>query len=185
MSMDSLCITNISTLPASPSKEPVFILSSDQLQEIISHAITQALEEMQGASPDALNGQEKLQQLIEGQAQEIKALKSVIQTLLERAENQENTQERDVDRIYCDIAQDRQRIAKLERPPEPQPTQRDRAEILRALLAANGGKMLAKDARKKMHLRKELFSPLLKKCDFIEVKPLHSDGRKKIIILKG
>jgi len=94
MSMDSLCITNISTLPASPSKEPVFILSSDQLQEIISHAITQALEEMQGASPDALNGQEKLQQLIEGQAQEIKALKSVIQTLLERAENQENTQER-------------------------------------------------------------------------------------------
>jgi len=61
----------------------------------------------------------------------------------------------------------------------------DRAEVLRALLVANGGKMLATDARRKMHLRKELFSPLLKKCDFVEVKPLHSDGRKKVIILKG
>jgi len=29
---------------------------------------------------------------------------------------------------------------------EPQPMQRDRGEILRALIAANGGKMLAKDA---------------------------------------
>jgi len=97
----------------------------------------------------------------------------------------ESLQEQDVTRIYCDIAQDRQRIAKLERPPEPQPMQRDRAEVLRALLVANGGKMLATDARRKMHLRKELFSPLLKKCDFVEVKPLHSDGRKKVIILKG
>jgi hypothetical protein len=32
---------------------------------------------------------------------------------------------------------------------EPQPMQKDRAEILRALLVANGGKMLAKDARKR------------------------------------
>jgi len=32
---------------------------------------------------------------------------------------------------------------------EPQPLQRDRGEILRALLVANGGKMLAKDARQK------------------------------------
>ena len=34
----------------------------------------------------------------------------------------------------------------------PQPLQKDRGEILRALLAANSGKMLATDARKKMHL---------------------------------
>ena len=37
---------------------------------------------------------------------------------------------------------------------EPQPLQKDRAEILRALLAATGGKMLAKDARQKMHIKK-------------------------------
>jgi len=97
----------------------------------------------------------------------------------------ESLQEQDVTRIYCDIAQDRQRITKLERPPEPQPMQRDRAEVLHALLAANGGKMLAKDARKKMRLSAERFSNLLTVCDFIERKPLHSDRRKDIIILKS
>jgi hypothetical protein len=68
---------------------------------------------------------------------------------------------------------------------EPQPMQKDRAEILRALLAANGGKMLAKDARQKMHLSKERFSELLKICDFLDSKPLHSDKRKLVIILKS
>ena len=63
--------------------------------------------------------------------------------------------------------------------------QRDRGEILRALLAANGGKMLAKDARQKMHLGKEQFSLLISKMgDYIEAKPLHSDNRKKILILR-
>ena len=68
---------------------------------------------------------------------------------------------------------------------KPQPTQQDRAEILRALLAANGGKMLAKDARQKMHMRKDLFSQLLKVCDFIELKPYHVDRRLTVIILKN
>jgi hypothetical protein len=31
--------------------------------------------------------------------------------------------------------------------PEPQPTQKNRGEILRAILVANGGKMFAKEAR--------------------------------------
>jgi hypothetical protein len=39
--------------------------------------------------------------------------------------------------------------------------QKDRADILRALLVANGDKMLAKDAQKKRHLSKERFSNLL------------------------
>ncbi len=68
---------------------------------------------------------------------------------------------------------------------EPQPTQRDRAEILHALLAANGGKMLAKDARKKMHLSKNRFSELLRVCDFIGTKPYHLDRRQTVIILKS
>jgi hypothetical protein len=67
----------------------------------------------------------------------------------------------------------------------PQPMQKDRAEILRALLVANGGKMLAKDARQKMHLGENRFSELLKSCDFLEVKPLHSDKRRLVIILKS
>ena len=67
----------------------------------------------------------------------------------------------------------------------PQPMQKDRAEILRALLVANGGKMLAKDARKKMHLTKNRFSELLRVCDFIDTKPYHLDRRQTVIILKS
>ncbi|MHC1686478.1 MAG: hypothetical protein AB9879_01975 [Methanothrix sp.] len=48
---------------------------------------------------------------------------------------------------------DRRRIAAQERD-ESQPMQKDRDEILRALLAANSGKMLAKEMRKRMHLTK-------------------------------
>ncbi len=67
----------------------------------------------------------------------------------------------------------------------PQPLQKDRGEILRALIAANGGKMLAKEARQKMRLSKQLFSMLLKSMDdYIEIKPLHSDNRKNLLILK-
>jgi hypothetical protein len=89
-----------------------------------------------------------------------------------------------MEHLARDIALDRQRISRLEKV-EPQPLQKDRAEILRALIAANGGKMLAKDARQKMHLSKELFSMLIASMgDYLEVKPLHSDKRKKVLALK-
>jgi hypothetical protein len=68
---------------------------------------------------------------------------------------------------------------------EPQPMQKDRADILRALLVANGGKMLAKDARKKMHIKKNHFAELLRVCDFAETKPFHLDRRQIVIILKS
>ena len=68
---------------------------------------------------------------------------------------------------------------------KPQPLQKDRGNILRALLAASGGKMLAKEARLKMHLSKQLFSILLSTMgEYIEIKPLYSDNRKKLLILK-
>jgi len=62
--------------------------------------------------------------------------------------------------------------------------QKGRAEILGALLVANVGKMLANEARMKMHLSKERFSNLLLICDFIERKPYHLDRRQDVIILK-
>ncbi len=88
------------------------------------------------------------------------------------------------EKLSGDICNHGQRIVKLEEEKQPQPMQKDRAEILRALLAANGGKMLAKEARQKMHLSKNRFSELLKTCDFLDTKPLHSDRRKDVIILK-
>jgi len=93
----------------------------------------------------------------------------------------------EVGRLATYIAEDRRRIATLERAPEiqAQPKQKDRAEILRSLLAAHNGKMLAMDARNKMGISKTAFSLLLKTLsDKIETKPLHLDGRKKLIILK-
>ena len=67
----------------------------------------------------------------------------------------------------------------------PQPLQKDRADLLRALLMANGGKMLAKDARQKMHIKKNHFAELLRVCDFIDTKPYHLDRRQTVIILKS
>ena len=81
-------------------------------------------------------------------------------------------------------AYDRQRIARLERV-DIQPLQKAKGEILRALIAANGGKMLAKDARKKMHLSRSQFSMLLATMkDDIEVKPYHLRKNQKVIILR-
>lgn len=94
-------------------------------------------------------------------------------------------QDEDCDRLARDIAYDRQRLVKLETPPDPTPSQKDRGEILRALLAANGGKMPIKMARQKMHLSKAQFSQLLTSMyGCIELKQYHLDKRQKILILK-
>ncbi|MDD5735194.1 MAG: hypothetical protein PHQ39_06965 [Methanothrix soehngenii] len=75
--------------------------------------------------------------------------------------------------------------ATIEATAKPQPLQKDRGEILRALIAANGGKMLAKDARQKMHLGKEQFSLLLSKMkEYIGTKPFHQDRRKLVLFIK-
>ena len=147
----------------SPSEEAVFILNSGQLSALITKAIEKAIEPLQDHIGD-------LEKIVAAQGEQIATLTT--------------TQEQDVNRICLDIAYDRQRLARLERV-EPQPMQRDRGDILKALIAANGGKMLAKDARQKMHLSKELFSMLIASMkDYIESKPLHSDKRKLILTLK-
>lgn len=115
---------------------------------------------------------------------EVAQLREDNQDLREKITALESLQLQDIDRVCLDIAQDRQRISRLEYK-EPQPLQKDRSEILRALLVANNGKLLAKDARQKMHLKKNQFSELLSRCDFVILKPYHLDNRKKIIILKS
>ncbi len=140
----------------SQSEDSVFILSSEQLQEIIKGAIEQAIQ--------------PLQEKIEALEDEVEALRA--------------SQKAYYERFSGDILDHGQRLKKLEKV-DPQPLQKDRGEILRALIAANGGKMLAKDARQKMHLSKELFSMLLATMsDYIEIKPLHSDNRRKLLIIR-
>ena len=88
------------------------------------------------------------------------------------------------DRLAKDAAFNSQRVKKLEYK-EPQPKQRDRSEILRALIAAYGGKMPERIARKKMDLSKALFSQLLASmADYIDVEPLHNDKRQNLLVLK-
>ena len=91
--------------------------------------------------------------------------------------------DKDMERISLDIALDRQRIAKLEQK-EPQPMQKDRGEILIALIAASGGKVLAKYARLKMHLDKATFSRLLNTLSDKVTRKVHQpDHRKKLLVL--
>ena len=115
--------------------------------------------------------------------QEFKVIVQEGHSLRDQIAALEARQTADIERLALDIALDRQRLTKLEKV-EPQPLQKDRGEILRALIVANGGKMLAKDARQKMHLSKQLFSMLINSMDDIETKPLHSDKRKLVLTLK-
>jgi len=172
-------------------------LTLGQLQDLIMQAIQEAtaplearLQDLQ-ARLDAIEvrgvgpgegGEERIRTLPGGQETQI-ATFQVFQDL--HAENVA------LKRELCDLqeitarerAYDRQRITKLEHR-EPQPLQKDRAEILRALIAANGGKMLAKDARKKMHLSRSRFSELLATMkDQIEVKPFHLKKSQNVLIL--
>jgi hypothetical protein len=84
-----------------------------------------------------------------------------------------------------DQAADRRRIKALETV-ESQPAQKNRGEVLRALISANGGKMLAKDARQRMGLSETVFSRLLATMlDSIEVRPFHANRKKNVLILRA
>jgi len=135
----------------------------------------------------AVSPSEQLITLTYDQLQELitQAIEKAVQPLVDRISSMETTEEQDVSRLALDIAYDRQRLAKLEKI-EPQPLQRDRGEILRALIVANDGKMLAKDARQKLRMDKGNFSRLLDTMkDYIDTKPLHHDKRKLLLIIKN
>lgn len=95
----------------------------------------------------------------------------------------ETVHDKDIERLALEAAYDRQRVTKLEQK-EPQPLQKDRGEILRALIATNGGKMLAKYARLKMRLDKATFSRLLSTLsDHVTRKVYQPDRRHKLLVL--
>jgi len=172
-----------------PSSEQLITLTYDQLQELVTRTIQDAIHPLQDhvSSLDAM---------LACQDEKIAVLEATepIAPILQEIQNlrDEHIKDRAVlesfKMSHCAFAirttEDiDQLFAALD--PKPQPLQKDRADILRALLVANGGKLFAKDARRKMHLSKNRFSELLKICDFIETKPYHLDRRQTIIILKS
>ena len=191
-------IINTFGLPeaTAPPSEEIFVLTSSQLEAIILQAIERATapligrlenleREVRGRGAEGGEGPTRLPNAHTGQ----NLILQVVQDL--RAENMALKHElEDLQEVVPWIEALSKKMARLQAQVEaqekkPQPLQKDRGEILRALIAANGGKMLAKDARKKMHLTKPLFSMLLASMgDDVDIKPLHSDKRKRVLTLK-
>jgi hypothetical protein len=126
------------------------------------------------------------QKLVEPEAVDTKIV--VLETKIANQEKKiaalEAEHNRDLERLALEAAYDRQRVTKLEQ--KVQPLQRDRGEILRALIVANGGKVLAKYARLKMHLDKATFSRLLNTIsDHVARKVHQPDRRQKMLVLIG
>ncbi len=124
--------------------------------------------------------------------EELEALKTRLgdlETEISSLKSENKDLREDLERKSDSIFFMKQRLYQLA--PDLTELQNDRAEILVALLKANGGKMLLKDARQKMHLSKSRFSELLasiktdKEINYnIEVKPYHLKKSQKVIVLK-
>jgi hypothetical protein len=145
----------------SPS-EQLITLTISQLQDLVTQAVEKAIQPLQDEVVD-------LKATVARQDEKIAALESTQET---QADNQ-------LIQLRL-IGQLREAIKK-----EAQPLQKDRGEILRALLTANGGKMLAKDVRQKMRLSRSLFSMLLTTMkDDIEVRPYQLKKNQKLLVLR-
>jgi hypothetical protein len=142
------------------SEEAVFILTSGQLQDLITQAVEKAIQPLKDEISD-------LKAAVAAQNEKIASLEAT----------QAHTEENQLIQLRL--------IADLRKGQEPQPMQKDRGEILRALLAANGGKMLRSQARKKMHLSESRFSELLATMEeYIEIRPYHLNESWKVLSLR-
>jgi hypothetical protein len=158
MYQDNTLASSINAFSISPSRDQLITLTIGQLQDLLKEAIQPLQEEV-----------ESFRAIVDRQDEKIAALESTQDT---QADNQ-------LIQLRL-IGQLREAIKK-----EAQPLQKDRGEILRALLTANGGKMLAKDVRQKMRLSRSLFSMLLTTMkDDIEVRPYQLKKNQKLLVLR-
>lgn len=176
-----------SELPSSPSRE-------EELEAIIRRQAVQLEKLQDGGYGGSTKPKEKTSDLLNDLDEQYKAMSKDI----ERLKKEYNDLKKALDEAQQDIhwiqdsfpkliAEDRKRLAHLEEAPPttPQKKQMRDGEILLALLAANGGKMLAVDARHKLGISKPAFSLLLKTLSSkINTKQYHMDRRKNVIILK-
>jgi hypothetical protein len=166
--MIEIAIASINTFGTSPkadfvpTSEQLITLTYGQLQDLVTQAVEKAIQPLQ----DRISA---LEEERDQDRQDIAALEAAQAV---HADNQ---------LIQLRLINDLREATKK----EPQPLQKDRGDILRALLAANGGKMLAKEARQKMHLKPWAFSRLLATMkDDIEIKAYHLRKNQKLLVLK-
>lgn len=166
MSMNTLSVEH-KDFSVSPS-EQVIVISVSQLQNLLKEAVRETIQPLQAELSD-------LQAVVASQQAEMADLRTKIASLEAAQDTLADNQ-----LIQLRLINELRESTKK----EPQPLQKDRSEILRALLAANGGKMLAKDARQKMHLSRSRFSELLGTMKgMIDVRPSHLNKRQNILIL--
>ena len=119
--------------------------------------------------------------LLQALQDEVQSLQDIVVLQGEKIAALERTQDIQADNQLIQL----RLIADLRKGHGPQPMQKDRSVILRALIADNGGKMLSSEARKTMHLDRASFSRLLATMkDDIEVKPYHLNKSWKVLVLR-
>jgi len=131
---------------------------------------------------------EQLITLTLGQLQDIvaQAVEKAIQPLQARVSALEAAQETLAENqlIQLRLINDLRESRKEAKPPTA--NQENRTKILRALLAANGGKMLTKEARRIMKMDKGAFSRLVASMpEYIETKKHSLNKRQTVLILKS
>jgi hypothetical protein len=184
-----------SKLAPSPSREEEL---DEQCRRIAAE--NEVLREMADSAPKALPQNEA--SLRSDEMRKLLQIISDLETRLKFVELQSEKRIKDLEReltgLKTDIswiqesfpkliAEDRKRIADMEGRLVVVPQRRlaDRADVLLSLLAASGGKMMAKDARHKLSVSESQFSQLLASMsDKVETRPFHLDRRQNVILLK-
>ncbi len=166
--MSEIALASINSFGSKPSKadfvppsEQLITLTIGQLQDLITQTVEKAIQ----SHKDEVS---ELRAIVVCQDEKIASLEAA-------ASLQEENQLIQL-RLINDL---REAIKK-----DPQPLQKDRGDILRALLAANGGKLPEKIARQKMRMSKQAFTNLLATVDEIESVPLRTDKRQRLLVLK-
>ena len=146
-----------------PSSEQSITVSLSDLRQIITQAVQEAIQPLQDEV-------ELLRATVASQEEKIAALTSTQDT---QADNQ---------LIQLRLINQLRETARK----EPTADQVDKIKILRALLAAHGGKMLMRDARRIMKMDSGNFSRLVAAApEYVDIKKSKLNKRLTLLMLKS
>ena len=149
----------------SPS-EQLITLTIGQLQDLVTQAVAKAIQPLQD---------------------EVESFRATVTLQGEKIIALESTQETHADNQLIQLRLIHElREASKKKPVKITASQENKIQILRALLAARGGKMLTKEARQIMRMDKGAFSRLVAAMpEYIETKIYSMNKKQTILILKS